>query len=231
MVTFLLRNRRELSECVWLNTFLNDVKCVPGSIWYDDFRKMFRIPKSMFDEILQQTRDSGLFPDERRKSDRGKPPAIPLGLKVLACLRVLALGTPFDALSIESCCSGSCLQNFFHKWMRWYKVTYYDITVHPPRNEEEVKNAESLYRLCGFPACLSSMDGVHVAWDMCPAMEKHLHKGKEDYPTLVVNVHVGNNKFIYSVTKMFPGAMNDKSIVRFDQFCEVCHSFIRSFIY
>lgn len=72
-----------------------------GTLLYDEFRMKFRLPKELFDNILDATRASGLFPDEVAYSQaypkpRGADPQ-PLGVKVLGVLRYLALGIPVHA--------------------------------------------------------------------------------------------------------------------------------------
>ena len=57
----------------------------PYSVIGKEFRAKFMIPFSMFEEILQATRESGKFPDDLSK--KSGPRAHPLSLKVMAALR------------------------------------------------------------------------------------------------------------------------------------------------
>ncbi len=57
----------------------------PKSAIGKEFRAKFRIPYTMFEEILQATRDSGLFPNDLVKEGGTRPH--PLSLKVMAALR------------------------------------------------------------------------------------------------------------------------------------------------
>ena len=70
----------------------------------------------------------------------------------------------------------------------------------------------------GLPGCIGSTDCVHFGWDRCPAGERSQHKGKEGFPTLSQDVTVDRNKKIISCTAGHPGARNDKTIVKFDEF-------------
>ena len=64
------------------------------------------------------------------------------------------------------------------------------------------------------------MDGVHLAWELAPFMSRWQYKGKEGFPTVVVNVHCTATGRIVYVGPIFPGAHNDKTMVQYDQLVE-----------
>ena len=88
---------------------------VEGSLLNDEFRRKFRIPKVMFNEIMQETRNNGLFLDDQPEEGekRRGASALPLALKVLAVLRLLALGVPVDGLCDSARLGRSTLANDF----------------------------------------------------------------------------------------------------------------------
>lgn len=49
---------------------------------------------------------------------------------------------------------------------------------------------------------------------------KHLHKGKESFPTRVYEVVVNHSKLIISVSAGAPGATSDKTVMRSDSFVD-----------
>lgn len=67
---------------------------------YKDFRRQFRVPYEMFQTILTDARASKIFSDETTKKPGPKP--IALGVKIMACLRFMAIGASFKALELES---------------------------------------------------------------------------------------------------------------------------------
>ncbi len=88
-----------------------------GTFLYDEFRATFRIPKPMFDDMLQNMRDSGEFTDTPGhhgvgRRGVGRPPA-PLTLKLMAALRLLAIGCPVGAAGDMCGLSRACIQEFF----------------------------------------------------------------------------------------------------------------------
>ena len=85
-----------------------------------------------------------------------------------------------------------------------------------PANEDDLERLERPYAFQGLPGCIGSMDGVHVAWDNCPAPRRGDAAGKEGYPTVVFNVVTSHTRRIISVAGPFDGARNDKTIVRVD---------------
>ena len=183
--------------------------------WGTWFRQKFRIPHSMFLDILDRARACAgpeTWPDERAAHKR-KPK--PLGLKILGVLRVLALGIPMEGLT-EVGLSKSVMVKFFNRFVPWFVQTYYEVEVHPPRTAQELRESERVFARCGFPGCILSMDGVHLAWDRAPFKRRHNYTGKEGFPTVAFNVCVSHAKLIYSVTDGQYGAMNDKMMVRYD---------------
>ena len=89
--------------------------------------------------------------------------------------------------------------------------------MHPDEhNLTRCKPHTDAYARIGFPGAICSFDGVHVAWDRCPASQDAVHRGKEGYPSRVFNVAVSNSKKILSWGACsFPGARNDKTVARF----------------
>ena len=188
-----------------------------GSVLNKEFRAKFRIPYSMFLDILAKARASGEFSDDLNHKKGGQKPH-PLSLKLMAALRRLALGCPVDGLECMCGISDTVLRGFITKWEKWFVNTYYDEWVSIPTGDR-LKAAMELFERCGLPGFVSSMDAVHVRYNRCPYSQRAIHTGKEGYPSLVWNFHVGHNREIYYMSpEAFPGARNDKYIVRFDEF-------------
>jgi hypothetical protein len=141
----------------------------PGTILADEFCRKFRLPKKLFDVILKDTRASGVFPDELSQHKRKGHKPFPLAIKVLACLRQLALGSVVVGVQDASCINRETLDQFFHRWVKWFVTQYYDKWVSIPSTAEELHGVQRVFQGVGLPGCCSSMDGVHLAWDKCPA--------------------------------------------------------------
>ena len=90
----------------------------PTTVIGEEFEHKFRMPYKTFEQIVEETRKSGLFSDEVARK-RG-PKAHPLCLKVMAALRRLALGIPYDGLQDMVGISKATLIQFIPKWEAWF---------------------------------------------------------------------------------------------------------------
>lgn len=195
----------------------------PSTVLGRAFRHKFRLPYDMYSEILQDMRASRRFPDDQaRLRKRGQRPH-PLSMKLMAALRRLALGVSVDGLECMAGISATRLNEFIPDWEAWFVEQYYDKWVKMPTGPK-VQESVELFRRCGMPGCISSMDVCHVRYDRCPYAARYPHTGKEGYPTLGYQFHVGHNREIYWVSHGFPGARNDKTVVRYDKFQQAMQS-------
>ncbi|CAM9428849.1 unnamed protein product [Discosporangium mesarthrocarpum] len=67
------------------------------------------------------------------------------------------------------------------------------------------------------PGALGSTDATHVRWDMAPYMEAVHYTGKEGFPFIAYEVTVDHIGRVLGVAAGFPGAKNDKTMIRFDK--------------
>lgn len=184
------------------------------------FRRRFRVPFSVYLEVLAMTRTSGWFTEGR---DAIGLMAAPLELKVLGVLRVLGRGYCFDGVEELCFISAEVLRTFFHKFCACFAAKYFSVYCSPPDTVEEIKHTTDVYARMGLPGCIGSTDCVHIRWERCPAGGRTGHKGKEGYPTLSYEVTVDHSKRIMAATQGHPGARNDKTIVKFDGFVTALH--------
>ena len=80
-----------------------------------------------------------------------------------------------------------------------------------------IEREEKVFRQFGLPGFVTCMDGVHFTWELATFDSRWQYKGKEGYPTVVVNVHCTATGRIVYVGPIFPGAHNDKTMVRYDK--------------
>ena len=196
-----------------------DLADCPEDALYKEFRKKFRVPIELFHTIVARARLAAgpdTWPDDTRGSKPGPKP-VPLSLKILCVLRVLALGVPFDTCR-EWGVAPNTANSFFNVFVPWFVEHIYPEEVRIPRTVEEMVKHMEVFSKCGFVGCILSHDGVHLAWDRAPVLTYHDHRGKEGYPTVAYNVCVSHALEIFSVTQGFPGSTNDKTMVRYDPF-------------
>ena len=116
----------------WCLNFVEnaDLAADPSTVLGREFKDKFRIPYYLFQEILEATRASGLFPDERSRH-RGQKPH-PLAFKVMAALRRLAMGVPVNGLECMVGISETRLRRFIPIWEKWFVDHYHSEWVKIP---------------------------------------------------------------------------------------------------
>ena len=109
--------RRGWEEWQWNTDYLSPgLRERPGSLIHRDFRREFRIPLDMFDTLVEELRDARLPWARDEKTPRAGATPIPLALKVMSTLRVLAVGVPFSALQHHGL-SESVVRVFFFNFV------------------------------------------------------------------------------------------------------------------
>ena len=184
------------------------------------FRLRFRVPFPLFERIVALTRENKWFTERGDSSGRR---GAPLELKILGVLRVLGRGYCSDGIEELSFINAECNRTFFHSFCSLFSMKYFDVYCNPPVADAEISRTLSVSDRLGFPGCIGSTDCVHIRWERCPVGDRFLHKGKEGYPTIAYEVTVDHTSKIIAATKGFPGAKNDKTIVRFDGFVSAIH--------
>jgi hypothetical protein len=185
----------------WRSYVDNPDACIPGTYAYRRFRATFRVPYELFSMMVSDAKAArvGLHPNPKK---RGRP-AAPMELKVLGCLRRLAIGCPYDQLFADTEVAPGVHRRFFKAWLPWMLETYYDKNVRMPSTEKELRAAEHVYNLCGLPGCVTSMDGVHVEWNRAPHATRfaftvecqrqqipRIHRNTRNYVSLWIDLYM-----------------------------------------
>jgi len=131
-------------------------------VGFERLRELLALTRSWKKGDGRITFPEGSRPDGKRH--------IPLGLQVLAALRMLGVGASFDAISELSWISEKTAQSFFHKWCDAFAANEFTEWCHPKTNSAEVAETTGVFARCGFLGCVGSIDVVHVPWDRCLAV-------------------------------------------------------------
>jgi hypothetical protein len=193
-----------------------------------EFENLFRIPRTLFDSILERAAVSGLWtvnsgePVAKLPGAKTHHLATPLALRIACCFRRLATGDSWKSLVTASRLCKSAMRDFFPGFIKWFVETFYSDWVTGAsgvgfQHEDDVIESERMFRQMGLPGIVSSMDGVHCAWERAPYSKKWQFVGKEGFATVGWNVHIlANGKIIY-IAPPQPGGTNDKTFLRHDQ--------------
>ena len=85
--------------------------------------------------------------------------------------------------------------------------------IHLPEGDD-LKRVMDQYDLLGFTGAMGPMDATHVHWGRTTASHTPLFKGKERFPTPAYEYLVDHTGRVMACIKGYPGAQNDKTIVR-----------------
>jgi len=182
------------------------------------FRIRFRIPASFFlDWLVPTCKKANLFEDTINLDGRLRQTPIPIEIKLLICLRILARGVTSDDVSEPSGVSRSHCHMIFQKFIHRFPLLFKNSFISLP-NQEQLKGVMNVYAAMGFPGCVGSVDCTHVRWWNCPRELQNSCRGKEGFPTLVFQVVVDHSKRIIFVSNAFFGSLNDRNVCDADGF-------------
>ena len=145
--------------------------------YYIEFRSEFRVPFPIFLELVEAAEQ--WFPRRRRRDGQhtargtlhtspnsssltfndvyllspGRP--VPVEIKVMASLKVLARALPFAELKWASNTSGKTCHAFFHKFVPRLAKEWYPLYVQLPRSPAEIQDCAVPYYLLGLPGAIA----------------------------------------------------------------------------
>jgi hypothetical protein len=199
------------AETPWGRDLRNDRIQDPRSPIGKRFRRRFRVPYPLFLSLWAFCDENNIFGEKRKHRV-----LIPVEIKLLICLRLMGRGECTD--TIEEC-SGvkiATVNKIFKTYLR--NFTKFKHIFIPEPTEEEILDNMLVYNQLGLPGAIGSVDCTHLHWRMCPTELYNFCKGKYDFATVAFQVCVNHNRKIMSVSDMFYGAQNDKTINRYDVF-------------
>jgi len=198
--------------------YINNTDCrIAGTNEYKTFRRRFGVTFDLFREFVNTARSWGIFSE---KPDAVGRQPVPLELKVLGALRMVAKGCAFDAIAELSSMGLSTMQQFFHTFWDKFVAHYKPQYIKYPRTAEEAAPVISEFKRLGFDGCVGSLDVTHIEWGRVPAGMANLYTGKEKYPTVGYEVVVDHHKKILYVSRGFPGSASDKEIIKTDDYVQ-----------
>ena len=192
----------------------------PMSLVGRRFRRRYRVSFVRFQDLVADA-STWLKPNNSpvfaRPFSVADTRPVPVAIKVMLALRYLASSASFEMLGELSQTSESLARVAAMTWCREFSKRRGVDWCSPPTGDA-LKEQMYIFARCGFPGAIFSCDVVHLAWDKCPAGLASIHRGKEGYPTRAFEVSVTHDKGIIAATTGHPGARNDKTIVRYDDF-------------
>ena len=139
----------------------------------------------------------------------------PRRLQVLTALQMLGRGNCFPDTSQLSLTSEAAVCTCSHIFCKRFAEDLDDEHIHLPTGAAREK-VMAEYDKVGLTGAIGSADVTHVKKECCPFSLQRSYTGKEGYPTIAYQATVNYTGSALSVTRGFPGAQNDKTIIRYD---------------
>ena len=183
-----------------------------------NFRLNFRLPYPVFQQLVTAA-------GQRRwlhcsQTDAAGRPRVPIELKLLAVLYLLGSGAALRTIAQLSGMSEPTVQRAVHSFCASFSADMYKEWISPHQTDEELQTVLRHYTAVGFPGAVGSTDVTHIPWDKTPCQQARYYTGKEGFNTIAYEVTVDHRMRIEAVTQGFHGAVNDKTIVRYDGFVQ-----------
>lgn len=116
-------------------------------------RRRYRVSYSLFLDIVELCRHQNIFGHQSTHGD-----FIPIELKVLACLRVLAIVSNADNINDCSGIGESTINKFFHLFIENFVDKNASQWLDRRPNSKERETIISVYQKLGFSGCIGSVD-------------------------------------------------------------------------
>ena len=208
--------RTFLRWCLWIaDPEIRD----PTSRAGKRFRKLFRLPFVIFEAVVASCKSTGdsLFV-YGLKNCCGEY-SIPLEIKILFSLRVLAGGTKIaDAAEMSGFMSNSEGNNFFSKFVVEFALIFEHIHIRPLEGDELLRSMSTYARL-GLPGCIGSIDATFVPWGRVPKDDHNLCDGDKGVGALFEAV-VTHERLVCAVGGFFGATISDKISVKYSEYVE-----------
>jgi hypothetical protein len=180
------------------------------------FRDRFRFPYAMYESLVKACKGDDMFGSSTL--DASFQEKVPIELKILGVLRVLARGVCFDEVAEYCNTKPEIHRVFFHLFCIKFIAKYRHVHIVAPTTDSEISHSLRMYERLGFPGCVGSVDCTHIPWDRCPAEYRSIYVGKEGFPKIAYEVTCDHTHKILSVTPGHYGGRTDLTIVKFDGF-------------
>lgn len=213
--------RSDYTSSLWWIMLQNGRVNLPHHREHAVFRRRFGVTFARFHIIVdfaKSWKDESGNPLWSNGGDASGRPSVPLELKILGALRMVAKGCSFDAISELTGMSITCMHAFFHLFWSAFRSHLYAPWVYFPKNTAGALSSLLPYSRLGFPGAVGSVDCTHIAWARCHAMRSSQYSGRSKKPTIVYQVVCNHNRRIMHVTGGMQGTANDRLVDKYDHF-------------
>lgn len=185
------------------------------------FMSIYGVPAKVFDELVAEASQHDILRGKTHHGDgRRGPISKPVELKVAAVMETCQAGLLFKTAERLYNISEQVIESFFHRFMQIQVEFEYKKHVYPPTTREHIDSTLKTNAALGFPGAISMADGTKWQWLGCPFAEAPAHTGKEGKPSKLFMVCGDAVKMVHHVHGSHPGARNDLTAAKYDEFIQ-----------
>ncbi|WVZ85924.1 hypothetical protein U9M48_032781, partial [Paspalum notatum var. saurae] len=141
-----------------------------------------------------------------RKSDCCGKEGLSALQKCVAALRILAYGSPADAVDEYVRIGASTAREALRKFCK--------AVIQEAPTEEDVARLLEENKQRGFPGMLDSIDCMHWEWRMCPTAWKGMFTGRGKHPSMIIEAIASHDLHIWHSYFGTPGSKNDINVLQ-----------------
>jgi len=208
-------------DCVWWLNHVTHPELMTKRM-HMKFRRRFRMPFKLWQELVEMMNQHILFQPWRRGSkDAFGKEGSPIEILSLGALRYLGRKCTFDCLEEATFISKRTHERFFKKFIEFGETHLHSKFVIAPTTVDETKHHMHEMGLAGFNGSIGSMDATQVTIENCRFGFRNIHLGhKLSKIARTYNIIVNHRRRILSSTSGHPSRWNDKTLILFDSFIE-----------
>jgi hypothetical protein len=177
----------------------------------DDFKRIFRVSRSNYDEIRNYLGSvQSFFKDGREVTNRLK---ISVDGKILMALKYLAYGCSVNAFrdyfQMGESTAMKCVKMFIKEMTKSsFRTKYFSAMT-----AADAKRVEACHKeVHGVHGMIGSLDCSHFVWGNCPVAYHGQFQGKEGKPTVVVEAMADHTLYVWHAVFGYAGTLNDLTI-------------------
>ncbi|CAM8926970.1 unnamed protein product [Rhodiola kirilowii] len=174
------------------------------------FRRRFRMRRSLFLRIQRELAVHDVYFTQRVDAV-GVLGLSPLQ-KITASLRMLAYGTPADAIDDYIRIGESTAIESLRKFARGVVEIFGAEYMRRPTNED-LARLLTVAENRGFPGMLGSIDCMHWKWKNCPTAWQGMYTGQVHEPTIILEAVASYDLWIWHAFFGLPGSLNDINVL------------------
>jgi Plant transposon protein len=174
------------------------------------FKKLFKLPIGLFDEIVNRIVEHDDYFVQKR--DATQKLGFSTVQKVCSSVRLLTSGVSpneqDDKYRMAPSTGMECLKRFCLS----VNAIYSNVALRHP-TVDDINRLLDEGKAAGFPGCLGSIDCMHWQWKNCPSAWKGIFQGKESVPTIILEAIADHSTRFWHFNFGSPGALNDINVL------------------